>query len=585
MILPIAASEARGPQPVLRCERLCVRYPGAGAPALDEVSLSLGKGEILGVMGESGCGKSTLLLSLLGLLPAGTGVRGGVELLGRDMLHMDARERREAVWREAALVFQNREGCLNPSLTVERQIGEVLRRYPACREERMRGRLAELMAQVGLDAKWLSAYPRQLSGGMRQRVLIAMALALRPGVLLVDEPTTSLEELSKYRILELLLRLKEDGVSLIVASHDIAAVRAVADRAMVLLSGRVMEEAPVPSLILRPGHPYTRGLIRSSPEVDPCADLWGMPDALEGTDESGAAGCPFYARCVQRIAACARVVPPLQEGGSPGHAIACLRGGIVPVLSGRGISKTFRLGKETVFACRDCHIEVRSGETVAVIGESGSGKTTLSRILCGMEHPESGEVLFQERPLEEGKELGRPDGIQMVFQDPFSSINADLTVAQAVSEPLCILMRRRAAGLSGEQVVERVRAGLKELELPTSDAFLSRRAGTLSGGQLQRVALARAMTLTPRLLIADELTAMLDPSTRTNLLRLLKDRQFRRGFSMVFVTHDLAVARKIADSVYVMKDGAVVEHGPALQVFRSPRHEWTRKLLERLAGP
>ena len=167
MILPIAASEARGPQPVLRCERLCVRYPGAGAPALDEVSLSLGKGEILGVMGESGCGKSTLLLSLLGLLPAGTGVRGGVELLGRDMLHMDARERREAVWREAALVFQNREGCLNPSLTVERQIGEVLRRYPACREERMRGRLAELMAQVGLDAKWLSAYPRQLSGGMR----------------------------------------------------------------------------------------------------------------------------------------------------------------------------------------------------------------------------------------------------------------------------------------------------------------------------------------------------------------------------------------------------------------------------------
>lgn len=583
MTLPASGTEDRGPQPVLRCERLCVRYSGAEAPALDEVSLSLGKGEILGVMGESGCGKSTLLLSLLGLLPEGTEVRGGVELLGRDMLHMNARERREVVWREAALVFQNREGRLNPSLTVERQIGEVLRRDPECGEGGMRARLAELMAQVGLDARWLSAYPRQLSGGMRQKVLIAMALALRPGVLLVDEPTTSLEELSKYRILELLLRLKEDGVSLIVASHDVAAVRAVADRAMVLLSGRVMEEAPVPSLILRPGHPYTRGLIRSSPEVDPCADLWGMPDALEGTDESGAAGCPFYARCVQRIAACARIVPPLQEDGSPGHAIACLRGGIVPVLSGRGISKTFRLGKETVSACRDCHIEVRSGETVAVIGESGSGKTTLSRILCGMEHPESGEVLFQERPLEEGKELGRPGGIQMVFQDPFTAINADLTVAQAVSEPLCILMRR-SAGLCGEQVVERVRAGLEELELPASDAFLNRRAGTLSGGQLQRVALARAMTLTPRLLIADELTAMLDPSTQTNLLRLLKERQFRRGFSMVFVTHDLAVARKIADSVYVMKDGAVVEHGPTQQVFRFPRHEWTRKLLERLAG-
>lgn len=584
MTPPIAGPEECGAQPVLRCERLCVRYPEAEAPALDEVSLSLGKGEILGVMGESGCGKSTLLLSLLGLLPEGTGVRGGVELLGRDMLHMGARERREVVWREAALVFQNREGRLNPSLTVERQIGEVLRRDPDCREGRMRGRLAELMAQVGLDARWLSAYPRQLSGGMRQKVLIAVALALRPRVLLVDEPTTSLEELSKYRILELLLRLKEDGVSLIVASHDVAAVRAVADRAMVLLSGRVMEEAPVPSMILRPGHPYTRGLIRSSPEVDPCADLWGMPDALEGTDESDAVGCPFYARCAQRIAACARVVPPLQEGGNPGHAIACLRGGIVPVLSGRGISKTFRLGKETVFACRDCHIEVRSGETVAVIGESGSGKTTLSRILCGMEHPESGEVLFQERPLEEGKELGRPGGIQMVFQDPFTSINADLTVAQVVSEPLCILMRRTAE-LCGEQVVERVRAGLKELELPASDAFLNRRAGTLSGGQLQRVALARAMTLTPRLLIADELTAMLDPSTQTNLLRLLKDQQYLRGFSMVFVTHDLAVARKIADSVYVMKDGAMVEHGPTLQVFRTPRHEWTQKLLERLAGP
>ena len=260
--------------------------------------------------------------------------------------------------------------------------------------------------------------------------------------------------------------------------------------------------------------------------------------------------------------------------------MACHLGGIVTVLRGHGISKTFRLEDTTIRACRNCHIEVLSGETVAVIGESGSGKTTLARILSGMERPAAGEILFRNRPLDVGRELALPGGIQMVFQDPYASVNTALTVGQVVSEPLRILGGRGQVDMS--RISECIRYGLRELELPADDAFLNRRADTLSGGQLQRVALARALTMNPRLLIADEFTAMLDPSTQTNLLRLLKGRQNRQGFSMVFITHDLAIVRKIADMVYVMKDGTIVEYGPTLLVFRTPRHEWTRTLLARI---
>lgn len=568
---------------MLCCEDLSVRYPGTPVPALHGVSLVLERGEILGIMGESGSGKSTLLLALLGLLPRGTEVRGRVDLMGRDMLRLGKRDRREVVWKEAALVFQNHGGRLNPSYTVGHQIKEVLRRDPSCRGPRMRERLFELMEQVGLAMQWLSAYPGQLSGGMRQKALIAMALALRPKVLLVDEPTTSLEEVSRQRILELLLRLRDEGVSMIVTSHDVAAIQAVAGRAFVLLSGHVMEEAPIPGLTDRPGHPYSRGLIRSSPEINPYADLWGLPDVLDtrdGADVPTPQGCPFYDKCVQRVRKCARTAPQLRAEGTANRRLACHLGGIVTVLRGHGISKTFRLEDTTIRACRNCHIEVLSGETVAVIGESGSGKTTLARILSGMERPAAGEILFRNRPLDVGRELALPGGIQMVFQDPYASVNTALTVGQVVSEPLRILGGRGQVDMS--RISECIRYGLRELELPADDAFLNRRADTLSGGQLQRVALARALTMNPRLLIADEFTAMLDPSTQTNLLRLLKGRQNRQGFSMVFITHDLAIVRKIADMVYVMKDGTIVEYGPTLLVFRTPRHEWTRTLLARI---
>lgn len=341
-------------------------------------------------------------------------------------------------------------------------------------------------------------------------------------------------------------------------------------RLMVMYAGNIMEEGPTEEILKDSLHPYTRGLIYASPAINPYRDMWGIPGEIERTGENE---CPFYSRCSQGIKACKTEHPVLLEACAH-RKVACIRGGIVTLLQGSNIYKNYQFKGKNIEACSDCSIQVKSGEVAALIGESGSGKTTLAEILAGALQANRGEVFFEGRRVAGNSETSRKAGIQMVFQDPLSAINEQFSIEEAVREPLDIIK----AG-SKDQRLDAVRSALKSVQLPSAADFLSRRCYTLSGGQRQRVALARSLVMKPKLLIADEISAMLDPSTGANILRLLKGLQNPEGFAMLYITHDLALAQKIADKIYVMRQGVIIEQGALGDVFLSPKEEYTKTLL------
>jgi peptide/nickel transport system ATP-binding protein len=544
--------------------------------ALDDICLTLESGGSLGIIGESGSGKTTLALAVMGLLAKTAVTGGGIFYEGCELSALPERKRYRYRWREIAIVFQNSLDVLNPVLTIGEQIGECLRRHTdlsgAAREKKVR----RLLEAVRLDHCWAGYYPHQLSGGMRQRVLIAMALACDPRVLIIDEPTNALDAPAKREIIKLLARLHhEKKFGLIVISHELPVITNLATRLAVVYQGRIMEEGLTRDILTNPLHPYTRGLINAAPDFHPFRDLWGIPD---GSEQRTPEGCVFYPRCHQHQARCARVRPNPQYV-APERQVACNRGGIVTLLRGTNLSKTFRFQGNSVPACADCTLEIRSGEVITLIGESGSGKTTLATILAGVLAPDVGAVRFGAETVAGNNLTRRRGGIQIVFQDPFSAINEQFTVEDAVREPLDLEKR-----LSVAQRKERVSKAVAELQLPADETFLARRCYALSGGQRQRVALARALVMEPSVLIADEISSMLDPSTQANILRLLKGIQNRTGFAMLYITHDMAVARKIADRVYVMRRGQIIENGPAAVIFRNPAEAYTQKLLAGLSN-
>ncbi|MDD4570051.1 MAG: ABC transporter ATP-binding protein, partial [Tepidanaerobacteraceae bacterium] len=416
-------------------------------------------------------------------------------------------------------------------------------------------------------------FPHQLSGGMRQKVMIAMALACDPEVLIVDEPTTALDAISKAEIVDLLSKLhREKRFSMIVISHDFYVIARLTGKMCVMYRGCILEDGITSDILKNPLHTYTRGLINSSPSINPYQDLWGIPRASESVPEKG---CPFYPRCSQKLNICKDKRPKL-EYVSLERRVACNQGGIVTLLEATDINKTYSFKGRKIRACKNCHMSVRSGEIVALIGQSGSGKTTLASILSGYLTSDSGNIKYLGQPVKQHEFTCRPEAIQMVFQDPFSSINDQLTVLQAVSEPLDILKYQ-----SPEERKKRAQKALSNVELSNDDVFLNRRCFTLSGGQRQRVSIARSLVMEPKLLIADEISSMLDPSTQANILRLLKGLQNSMGFAMIYITHDLDLARKIADKLYIMYQGEIVETGPAWEVFDNPGNEYTRKLMSR----
>lgn len=541
-------------KPLLSVKNLSIEYEGASERtlAVDDVSFSLNRGECLGIIGESGSGKTSIAMAIMGILPSSAHVKGSIMYDDVNIQCLSEGERNMYRWGEIAVVFQNSLDVLNPVLTVHEQIYECIIEHTSLYKGEADRRVENLLELVGLDPQVSEHYPHHLSGGMRQKVLIAMALSCNPKILIVDEPTSSLDPWAKDEIIHLLKELqRQNNFAMIVISHEIHIISQLADRLQVMYSGCIMERGYTEDILQTPMHSYTRGFINSSPYINPYKDLWGIPS--EAYSSSIRKGCPFYNRCYQRLELCSEKKPELSYVATE-REIACNRGGIITILEAQDIDKTYEFNGNEILACKGCNIHIRSGETVVLMGESGSGKTTLATIISGVLEADSGQVQFLGKRVEGNNFTSQMGGIQIVFQDPFSSINEFLTVEEAIVEPLTI-----TGIVEKDSRRHMVKLALKDVQLPYDDGFLARRCYTLSGGQRQRVALARSLIMQPKLLIADEVCSMLDPSTQANILRLLKGLQNAKGFSMLYITHDVAIAQKIADRLYVMHEGNISE--------------------------
>ncbi|MFC8570094.1 dipeptide ABC transporter ATP-binding protein [Streptomyces sp. NPDC057245] len=502
--------------------------------AVEDLSFRLEKGAALGLVGESGSGKSTVASALLGLhRDTGAVVDGTVRVAGVDVGSASERELRGLRGARAAMVFQDPLSSLDPYYAVGDQIAEVYRVHHPASRRAARARAVEVLDRVGIpDAGRRSrARPHEFSGGMRQRALIAMALACGPDLLVADEPTTALDVTVQAQILDLLHTLREEtGMGLLLVTHDVGVAAESVDEVLVMRHGRAVEHGPVGSVLGSPAAAYTRALLKSVPRVDV-----PRPAALAGTAPSGSAG---------------------SAGSASGAA----------VLEATGLRRVFGRGAKAFTAVDDVSLEVRRGEALGVVGESGSGKTTLGRMLVGLLEPTAGLVRH------EGVAVSgvRPD-VQMVFQDPVSSLNPRRSVGESVADPL------RARGERGPAVRARV-AGLLE-RVGLDPAHHDRYPHEFSGGQRQRVGIARALAAGPRVLVCDEPVSALDVTTQAQVVELLDELRRELGLALVFIAHDLAVVRRVSDRLAVMRHGRVVEYGPADEIYESPSDPYTRQLL------
>lgn len=555
---------------IIEVKNLSITY-NEKETAVRDVSFLLNRGENLGIVGESGSGKTSIAMAIMGLINKSAKVNGIICYKNIKLSSLDEKNLNKYRWKKISVVFQNSKDVLNPVLSINEQLSESIKEHTNLNKNDIKNKVNELLNMVGLDCLWKNSYPHELSGGMVQKVLIAMALSCDPEVLIVDEPTTALDSVSKNAIIDLLKKIQSDNnVTMIVISHDLSVISKLTSKLVVMYKGCIMEYGPTKDILKNPYHTYTRGLVSSCVDINPYQDLWGIANKIS---EKFQDGCPFYFRCTQRIDICKGKKPSLKNIHG-NRAVACNRGGIVTLLKGEDISKTYTVNKKIVNACNNCTITVRGGEVVALIGQSGSGKTTLSSILSGILKQDTGKVYFKEKEVIGNNATSVIGGIQMIFQDPISSTDGLSTVLQIIKEPLDILK----IGTKENRKKQAIEA-LKWVELSEDEEFINKKCYTLSGGQRQRVAIARSLIMKPKLLIADEISSMLDPSTKANILRLLKGLQNSKGFSMIYITHDLSLARKIADRVYVMYKGEIIEKGSVMEVFNNPKLEYTKKLI------
>ncbi|AYV29787.1 Glutathione import ATP-binding protein GsiA [Streptomyces sp. ADI95-16] len=547
--------------------------PGAYVRAVDGVSFTMGPGHALGIVGESGSGKSTVAAALLGL-HRGTGTRlgGTVRVGGTDVGGASAAELRRLRGAAAAMVFQDPLSSLDPYYAVGDQIAEVYRVHAAVSRRAARARAVTVLDRVGIpDAVRRSrARPHEFSGGMRQRALIAMALACEPRLLIADEPTTALDVTVQAQILDLLHGLRrEEGLGLLLVTHDVGVAAESVDELLVMRDGHAVERGPVAEVLAGPADPYTRALLAAVPRLDAprkprparetAAGTAAASAGLSGAAASGAAGGAGAAAGASGAASGA-------AGGASGAAGG--PGADVPVVEALGLRREFGRGKRRVTAVGGVSLAVRAGETLGVVGESGSGKSTLGRMLVGLLEPSSGQVRHA------GDEArGIPAGVQMVFQDPVSSLNPRRSVGESIADPL------RAAGERDEAAVrDRVGALLERVGLERG--HYDRYPHEFSGGQRQRVGIARALAPRPRLIVCDEPVSALDVTTQAQVTALLAELQQELGIALVFIAHDLAVVRQVSDRVAVMRGGEIVEEGPVDEVYERPAHPYTRQLLD-----
>jgi peptide/nickel transport system ATP-binding protein len=574
---------------------------GRDRQVLRGLSLRIGRGESYGLVGESGCGKSTAALAAVRYLPRNGRVSGGRILVnGRDLVALDESELRRLRAATISMVYQDPGRALNPSLRIGRQVAEVFEVAGLPRPEAQARAIAMLKrVQIADPERVIERYPHQLSGGMQQRVAIAMALANDPALLILDEPTTGLDATVEAEVLDLIARLRgEFSTAVLFISHNLAVIARMCDRVGVLYAGRLVEEGATRAVFEDPRHPYTVGLLRCLPRRGRRKDH-GRLDAIPGfLPPPGAAitGCVFAPRCGLADDRCRSIEPALEpiDGrssrchyrdragelprASPSDLPVPLtidRGGR-PFLRGERLGKTYKAGRHGLRALNEASFELWPGETLGVVGESGSGKTTLARVILGLTTPDAGSLLELEgRPLP-ARTADRPQeqvkALQIVFQNPDSALNRSHSVRHLVGRAVSKL-----GGFSGAERRERLLALTRAVRL--ADRYLSARPRQLSGGLKQRVAIARAFAGNPRVVVCDEPTSALDVSVQAAILNLLAELQAERRVSYIFISHDLGVVRYLADRIAVLYLGRVMEIGPAERVFAGPHHPYTEALL------
>ncbi|WP_055555070.1 ABC transporter ATP-binding protein [Streptomyces sp. NBRC 110028] len=605
-----------------------VSFDTAAGPVtvVHDVSLRIRRGHITGLVGESGSGKSVTARTLMRMVPAPGRVTGSVRFDGTDLLALPAREMRAVRGDRIAMVFQDPQASLNPVMTVGRQVTEALVVHGTPRG-RARTRAVELLGTVGIPdpRRRAEEYPHQFSGGMRQRVVIAMALARDPDLLIADEPTTALDVTIQAQILRLLGELRDrTGVAVLMITHDMGVVAELCDDVAVMYGGRIVETGTTATVFAAPAHPYTRALLRAMPRLDAPASAPGdRLFAIPGQPPDPArlpAGCAFQPRCDLARDNCRDAVPALERlTGDTAHEAACwvtagpdtltdpapgcagadtgtpatslparprtaIGDPILDVTDLRvnlGARRGFgRRGGGAVYAVDGVSLTVRAGETLGLVGESGCGKSTLARTLVGINQPTAGRVRVRGQDVtamsrRAAGELRR--GLQYVFQDPYASLNPRRTVRQVLDE---------AMEVRGVPAAERPDRALELLHtVGLGERHLDRMPYTFSGGQRQRIGIARALAVEPECLVLDEPVSALDVSIQAQIMNLLTDLRDRLGLGYLFIAHDLAVVRHISDRVAVMYLGRIIETGPAEQLYADPLHPYTVSLLSSSPAP
>ena len=607
--------------PIIQLENLAVTFHTPRGPfrAVRSASLEIARGEVLGLVGESGCGKSTVAFAMMNYLPATAQVEGAVRFEGMDIAEFSDAELRELRGNRIAMVYQDPLTSLSPSMRVGPQIEEVLKHHLNLDSEAAQQRVVELFESVGLadPGRIGRRYPHQLSGGMQQRVVIAMALACDPHLLIMDEPTTGLDVTTEATILDLIVELKDRvNAGILFVSHNLGVIARVADRVAVMYAGEIVEEAPVRDLFKSPSHPYTAGLLSCVPQ--PPEDdgverqLRSIPGAVFDAQNEQTDSCLFAPRCPLASDTCVQAAPPLVQV-SDGHAARCFyhsdvnqdiwgelreriekpdSDGAVPVLNAEELRKFYGGGRkkyiffgptvrQPVRALVDIDMRVEGGRTLGIVGESGSGKSTAARAIVGLEARNGGKLELRGEDLEGDvgdRTEDQRSSMRMVFQNPTSSLNPKLPIKHAITRAL-----RKFADVGREESQERAEELMNAVGL--DPLYLDRRPSELSGGQQQRVALASAFAANPDLVVADEAVSALDVSVQAQVLNLLERHQRETGNSYVFITHDLGVVRYISDDILVLYAGHVAEYGPSNAVLSTPSHPYTEALLSAAPVP